>query len=329
MFFSIIIPVYNRPDEVDELLHSLTLQTNKNFEVILAEDGSTHKSDVIANKYASKLDITYFEKTNSGPGTTRNAGAKRAKYDYFIFFDSDCIIPPNYIENVSKSLIKNFHDAFGAPDAALSTFTTIQKAINYSMTSFFTTGGIRGGNKSMDKFHPRSFNLGVSRQAFESINGYGTMRFGEDIDFSLRLIKQGYKTTLIQKAFVYHKRRSTLKQFFKQVFNSGIARINLHLAHPGSMKIVHLLPSIFVLTMLLAFIISIFEPRAILIPIVYSLMVLIDSSLKNSSVIVGLYSIATSWTQLVGYGTGFIFAAWNRLILKKDEFKAFEKKFYE
>ena len=329
MFFSIIIPVYNRPDEVDELLHSLSLQTNKNFEVILAEDGSTQKSDDIANEYASKLDIIYFEKANSGPGTTRNAGAKKAKYDYFIFFDSDCIIPPNYIENVSKSLNNNFHDAYGGPDAALSTFTNIQKAINYSMTSFFTTGGIRGGNKSMDKFHPRSFNLGVSRQAFESINGYGTMRFGEDIDFSLRLIKQGYKTTLIQKAFVYHKRRSTLKQFFKQVFNSGIARINLHLAHPGSMKIVHLLPSLFVITMLLALIISIFEPRIILIPLVYSLLVLIDSSLKNSSVIVGLYSIATSWTQLVGYGTGFIFAVWNRLILKKGEFKAFEKKFYE
>lgn len=329
MFFSIIIPVYNRPDEVDELLHSLTLQTNKNFEVIIAEDGSTNKSNVIANEYASKLDITYFEKANSGPGTTRNAGAKRAKYDYFIFFDSDCIIPPNYIENVYKSLNIKFHDAYGGPDAALSTFTTIQKAINYSMTSFFTTGGIRGGNKSMDKFHPRSFNLGVSRQAFESINGYGTMRFGEDIDFSLRLIKQGYETTLIKKAFVYHKRRSTLKQFFKQVFNSGIARINLHLAHPGSMKIVHSLPSIFVLTMLLALIISILEPRAILIPIAYSLMVLIDSSLKNSSVIVGLYSIATSWTQLVGYGTGFIFAVWNRLLLKKGEFKAFEKKFYE
>lgn len=329
MYFSIIIPVYNRPDEVDELLQSLTLQTNKNFEVILAEDGSTNKSNLIADKYRDSLDIVYFEKSNSGPGTTRNAGAKRAKYDYYIFFDSDCIIPPQYIENVSKSLYLKYHDAFGGPDAALSTFTNIQKAINYSMTSFFTTGGIRGGNKSMDKFHPRSFNLGVSREAFEAIDGYGKMRFGEDIDFSLRLIQNGFTTTLISEAYVYHKRRTTLKQFFKQVHNSGIARINLHMAHPGSMKLVHTLPAIFVIVMTSLLIISLFIPRAIFIPIIYSLLIFVDATLKNSSSLVGIYSVASSWTQLFGYGTGFISATWNRLILKKGEFKAFEKKFYD
>lgn len=329
MHFSIIIPVYNRPDEVDELLESLTKQVNKNFEVILAEDGSTNKSDVIAEKYAGLLDVVYFEKPNSGPGTTRNAGAVKAKYDYFIFFDSDCIIPENYLKEVSDFLSRNYFDAYGGPDAALPTFTNIQKGINYSMTSFFTTGGIRGGDKSMDKFHPRSFNLGVSRKAFEAIGGYGKMRFGEDIDFSLRLIESGFTTTLIPEGFVYHKRRSTLKQFFKQVFNSGIARINLHLDHPGSMKIVHTLPALFVLGMLGVVLLSFFVPAFFLIPVLYSFAVLVDSAIKNKSLKVGLYSIATSWTQLFGYGTGFLSAVWNRLILRKGEFKAFEKKFYE
>lgn len=329
MHFSIIIPVYNRPDEVDELLESLTKQVNKNFEVILAEDGSTNKSDVIAEKYAGLLDVVYFEKPNSGPGTTRNAGAVKAKYDYFIFFDSDCIIPENYLKEVSDFLSRNYFDAYGGPDAALPTFTNIQKGINYSMTSFFTTGGIRGGDKSMDKFHPRSFNLGVSRKAFEAIGGYGKMRFGEDIDFSLRLIESGFTTTLIPEGFVYHKRRSTLKQFFKQVFNSGIARINLHLDHPGSMKVVHTLPALFVLGMLGVVLLSFFVPAFFLIPVLYSFAVLVDSAIKNKSLKVGLYSIATSWTQLFGYGTGFLSAVWNRLILRKGEFKAFEKKFYE
>lgn len=329
MFFSIIIPVFNRPEEVEELLHSLTLQTNHNFEVILAEDGSVNKSDLVAKKYAKELDIVYFEKPNSGPGTTRNAGAKKAKYDYFIFFDSDCIIPPNYIENVSKSLSTTYHDAYGGPDAALPSFTTIQKAINYSMTSFFTTGGIRGGKKSMDKFHPRTFNLGVSRKSFEALKGFGTMRFGEDVDFSLRLLSNGFSTTLIEDGFVYHKRRATFKQFFKQVYNSGIARINLHLAHPGSMKLVHTLPSLFVIAMSTLILSSLFRPSALLIPLLYSIIVWIDSSIKNKSLIVGFYSVLASWTQLFGYGTGFISAVWNRLIMKRGEFKAFEKKFYE
>lgn len=329
MYFSIIIPVFNRPDEVEELMRSLTLQTNKNFEVILAEDGSSLKSDKIAQKFADELSIQYFEKPNSGPGTTRNAGAERAQYDYFIFFDSDCIIPKNYIEQVSLSLSSNYFDAYGGPDAALPNFTTVQKAINYSMTSFFTTGGIRGGKKSMDKFHPRTFNLGVSRAAFEKIGGFGEMRFGEDIDFSLRLIQNGYQTTLIPEAFVYHKRRTTLKQFFKQVNNSGIARINLHLTHPGSMKMVHTLPAIFVVGMVLAFLLTFTNPLFLLIPIIYSLLVFTDSWVKNSSAKVAFASIAAAWVQLFAYGLGFLKAAWKRLILKKGEFKSYEKKFYE
>lgn len=329
MYFSVIVPVYNRPDEVDELLQSLSKQTNKKFEVVLAEDGSTKKSDFIAEKYKHTLDINYFEKANSGPGTTRNAGAEKAKYDYFIFFDSDCIIPEKYIENVTNALQNNFFNAFGGPDAALSDFTPIQRAINYSMTSFFTTGGIRGGKKSMDKFHPRTFNLGVSRQAFEKLDGFGLMRFGEDIDFSLRLLKNDFETTLIPEAFVYHKRRTTLKQFYKQVNNSGIARINLHLAHPGSMKLVHTLPALFTIGMSLMLLISVVYPPFLTIPLLYSLMVFVDSLTKNKSIKVAILSIVSSWVQLYGYGLGFIKATWKRLILKQGEFKSFEKKFYE
>lgn len=329
MFFSIIIPLYNRPDEVDELLASLCEQTDKRFEVVIVEDGSTRKSDAVVEKYCGRLDFIYFEKNNSGPGLTRNAGAARAKYDYLIFFDSDCIIPPHYIETVSQSLRQHYVDAYGGPDAALPTFTTIQKAINYSMTSFFTTGGIRGGKRSMEKFNPRSFNLGVSRKAFDTIGGYGNMRFGEDIDFSLRLLENDFRTALIPGAFVYHKRRSTFRQFFKQVYNSGIARVNLHLAHPGSLKAVHLLPAFFVAGMVFILILSPFHPAFLLIPLVYSLLVFIDSLMKNRSAGVALYSVAAAWIQLAGYGTGFLSAVWKRLILRKGEFKVFEKKFYD
>lgn len=329
MYFSIIIPLFNRPEEIDELLESLTHQTNRQFEVIVVEDGSSKKSDFIVEKYKTALNLTYFEKPNSGPGLSRNAGAEKASYDYLIFFDSDCIIPPNYIENVSVSLNSTYVDAYGGPDRAMSNFTTIQKAINYSMTSFFTTGGIRGGKKSMDKFHPRSFNLGVSKQAFNALAGYGKMRFGEDVDFSLRLIENGFTTALIPDAFVYHKRRTRFRQFFKQVHNSGIARINLHLAHPNSLKLVHLLPSAFVVTMSLLFLAAFFFPILLVVPLLYSLAIFLDSLAKNKSVKVAFYSIGAAWTQLFGYGTGFLSAAWKRLILHKGEFKAFEKKFYE
>lgn len=337
MHFSIIIPVYNRPDEVDELLASLCKQTDKRFEVILVEDGSMNTCEEIARNYSDQLSILYFDKPNSGPGLSRNAGAEKANFDYLVFFDSDCIIPPQYIENISRSLKNNYVDAFGGPDAALPTFTPIQKAINYSMTSFFTTGGIRGGKKSMDKFHPRSFNLGVSRAAFEAIGGYGKMRFGEDIDFSLRLIENDFTTMLIPESFVYHKRRTTFRQFFKQVFNSGIARINITLAHPNSLKLVHFLPAVFVEGMVILSILSIWFPLLLCAPILFSLIIFIDSFLKNSKPVafreqrlkVAFLSVPAAWIQLVGYGLGFISAAWKRLVLRKGEFQAFRKKFYE
>lgn len=329
MRYSVIIPVYNRPDEVNELLESLTRQTRKDFEIIIVEDGSQRKSEDIVEKFKGKLNLQYIEKNNSGPGLSRNVGAAYSKGDFLIFFDSDCIIPPDYFRHVTDFLSHNQVDAFGGPDAALPTFTTVQKAINYSMTSFFTTGGIRGGRRSMDKFHPRSFNLGVSKKAFEAIGGYGTMRFGEDIDFSLRLLENGFKSALIPEAYVYHKRRTDFKRFFKQVYNSGIARINLQIDHPGSMKLVHLLPSFFVIVIFLLLLSAFFYRHSLLIPVLYSFLVFIDSSSKNKSAKIGTYSIAAAWVQLFGYGLGFIVAAWRRLVFRKKAFKAFEKKFYD
>ena len=245
MRYSVIIPVYNRPDEVDELLQSLTQQSFKDFEVIVVEDGSSIPCKPVTEKYQELLDVHYYDKPNSGPGQTRNYGVERSKGEYLIILDSDCILPEGYFLAVEEELQHEAADAFGGPDRAHESFTNIQKAINYSMTSFFTTGGIRGGKKKMDKFYPRSFNMGVRREVYQALGGFSRMRFGEDIDFSIRIFKGGYTCRLFPGAWVYHKRRTDFRKFFKQVHNSGIARINLYKKYPESLKLVHLLPAAF------------------------------------------------------------------------------------
>lgn len=227
MRYSVIIPVYNRPDEVDELLYSLTTQTFQDFEVIVVEDGSSVPCKQVVDGYADKLDIHYYYKPNSGPGQTRNYAAERSRGDYLLILDSDCILPDGYLAAVEAELSREPADAFGGPDRAHDSFSDVQKAINYAMTSFFTTGGIRGGKKKMDKFYPRSFNMGVKAEVYRALGGFSQMRFGEDIDFSIRIFKGGYRCRLFPEAWVWHKRRTDLKKFFKQVHNSGIARINL------------------------------------------------------------------------------------------------------
>lgn len=326
---SLIIPVYNRPNEVDELLDSLTKQTRTDFEVIIVEDGSKDTCKHITDRYADKLTVYYYFIPNGGPGNARNYGAAKAKSDYLIVLDSDCILPPNYIEAVNKELQQTQADAFGGPDKASDNFTDVQKAINYSMTSFFTTGGIRGGKKKMDKFYPRSFNMGIRRSTYETLNGFSAMRFGEDIDFSIRLYKNGYKVCLFPSAWVYHKRRTDWRKFFRQVYNSGIARINLYKKYPDSLKIVHLLPAVFTLGVLFFLIGAFFCWWSLLPLFIYALLICIDSSMQNKSVKIGLLSIIASYVQLIGYGSGFLAAVWNRLILKKREFAAFEKTFYK
>lgn len=329
MFYSVIIPVYNRPDEADELLESLTRQEYKNFEVLVIEDGSSIPCEQVAEKYRELLDIHYYSKPNSGPGQTRNYGAERSKGDYLIILDSDCILPPGYFTAIEKELNTEPADAFGGPDQAHDSFTDIQKAINYAMTSFFTTGGIRGGKKKMDKFYPRSFNMGIRREVYEKLGGFSKMRFGEDIDFSIRIFKGGYKCRLFPDAWVYHKRRTDLKKFFKQVHNSGIARINLYKKYPESLKLVHLLPAIFTLGVILLLAGSFFCPYTLLPILLFIILIFTDAAIKNRSLAIGILSVAASFFQLIGYGSGFIRAWWKRIILGKDEFKAFEKNFYK
>ena len=254
MKYSIIVPVFNRPDEVDELLESLCHQEVNNFEVIIVEDGSKKPCKDVCDKYAGILDLHYYFKENSGPGQSRNYGAERANGDWLIVLDSDVVLPTGYLKAVDAELTSAIShqstsiDAFGGPDASHPSFTPVQKAISYSMTSFFTTGGIRGGKgKKLDKFFPRSYNMGIRREVYQELGGFTKMRFGEDIDFSYRIVEAGYKTALISDAWVWHKRRTDFRKFFRQVYNSGIARINLTKRHPGTLKLVHLLPTVFTL----------------------------------------------------------------------------------
>ena len=348
MKYSIIVPVFNRPDEVDELLQSLVGQTLKDFEVVIVEDGSEKPCKDVCDKYAGKIDLKYFMKKNSGPGQSRNYGAERANGEYLIVLDSDVVLPEGYLKAVDDELRREPADAFGGPDCAHDSFTETQKAISYSMTSFFTTGGIRGGKKKLDKFYPRSFNMGIRRDVYMRLGGFSKMRFGEDIDFSIRIFKAGCKCRLFPEAWVWHKRRTDMRKFFRQVYNSGIARVNLYKKYPESLKLVHLLPMVFTVGVIFLFLIACFgrimmvygNPAdfyswyylvvGALSPILFfSLLIFIDSSIRNKSLPIGFISIGAAFVQLTGYGFGFISAWWKRCILGHDEFHAFEKTFYK
>ena len=352
MKYSFIIPVYNRPDEVDELLDSLTRQTLRDFEVVVVEDGSAIPCREVVSKYAGRLTVHYYNKENSGPGQTRNYGVERANGEYMLILDSDCILPEDYLEEVEAELRAKKADAFGGPDRAHHSFTDVQKAINYAMTSFFTTGGIRGGKKKLDKFYPRSFNMGIRKDVYQALGGFSKMRFGEDIDFSIRIFKAGYACRLFPEAWVWHKRRTDLKKFFKQVHNSGIARINLYKKYPESLKLVHMLPAVFTLGVFVLMLLLLLGiglgvsiqtgmlqvelplgvmlcSLAVLPLLCYALLIVADSCLKNRSVKVALLSVPASFIQLIGYGSGFIRAWWKRCVCSKREFSAFEKNFYE
>ena len=348
MKYSIIVPVFNRPDEVDELLQSLVGQTLKDFEVVIVEDGSEKPCKDVCDKYAGKIDVKYFMKKNSGPGQSRNYGAERANGEYLIVLDSDVVLPEGYLKAVDDELNREPSDAFGGPDCAHDSFTETQKAISYSMTSFFTTGGIRGGKKKLDKFYPRSFNMGIRRDVYMRLGGFSKMRFGEDIDFSIRIFKAGCKCRLFPEAWVWHKRRTDMRKFFRQVYNSGIARVNLYKLYPESLKLVHLLPMVFTVGVILLFLIACFgrimmvygNPAdfyswyylvvgAISPILLFSLVIFIDSSIQNKSMPIGFISIGAAFVQLFGYGFGFMSAWWKRCILGHDEFHAFEKTFYK
>ena len=315
-YFSVIIPVYNRPDEVRELLESLSKQTLKDFEVLLIEDGSVNRCDTVAQEFDKDLNICYFYKENSGRSLTRNYGMERASGEYLIFFDSDCIIPERYFEIVKARLEEDYVDCFGGPDAAHTSFSNLQKAISYSMTSFFTTGGIRGGKKGMEKFTPRTFNMGFSKEVYKRVGGFKDM-FGEDIDLSLRIQKAGFHTVLIRDAFVYQKRRVSFRSFYRQVSVFGRARVDLYLLHPESLKIVHLLPAAFVLGSLILILLSFFCIWALLPLIVYFLALFFESLVCNHSLRIAGLSVLTSIIQLGGYGIGFLSAFIKKVVFRQ------------
>lgn len=350
MRYSFVIPVYNRPDETDELLESLAQQTLRDFEVLVVEDGSQITCQQVVQKHAAQMPIKYFCKPNSGPGQTRNYGAERSQGEYLIFLDSDCVLPPGYLEAVEKELSASPCDAFGGPDRSHPSFTPVQKAISYSMTSFFTTGGIRGGKKKLDKFYPRSFNMGISASLYRKLGGFSKMRFGEDIDLSIRIFQSGARCRLFPQAWVWHKRRTDLRKFFRQVHNSGIARINLYKKYPSCLKLVHLLPALFtlgmgflLLMMVVGLLLGLLSQSArwgmigwemfflsLLFPVLYSLLICADSTGENHSLRVGMLSVMASFVQLIGYGTGFLRAWWLRCVWgRNEEMQAFRETFYK
>jgi len=310
-FFSIVLPTFGRPDEVDECLESLTHQTVQDFEVIIADGSPNDDVRPVVEKYHNRLSIQVIYEKYLPVSDARNEGAKKAKGNWLIFLDSDCIIPADYLHKVNLGLTRERFDVFGGPDAADDSFTDVQKAISYSMTSLFTTGGIRGNKKHMGQFHPRGFNMGMSRSAFFAVNGYSTdFKCGEDIDLSIRLIKGGLKTGLIPEAYVYHKRRTDFKKFYKQVYRFGAARINLYARHNEELKITHFFPAVFTVY-LFTFWWSIFIGWPLFIGcfgavFAYFLAIMVDSWIKNKSLSVAVLSVRAAAVQLVGYGSGFM-----------------------
>jgi len=306
--FSFIIPVYNRPNEVQELLESLLKQTyTKGFEVVIVEDGSTLSSGAVIEIYKNKLNIAYYQKPNSGPGDSRNYGMRLAKGNYLIVLDSDCILPPQYLVEAEKSLYLNYVHCYGGPDAAHDSFSDVQKAINYAMTSFLTTGGIRGGKKAVDKFQPRSFNMGISKEAFEKVGGYGNIHPGEDPDLTIRIWNNGYETKLIPEAFVYHKRRIDWNKFYIQVNKFGMVRPILNKWHPSTAKLTYWFPSLFCVGFVIAVILGVLGlPFLLYLFALYFVLLSIDALIKTKNLAVSFMALFATIVQFVGYGIGFL-----------------------
>lgn len=322
MLFSLITPVYKCSAETHDYLESLTHQEYKNFEIIIVEDGNIDSSKPIVDKFASKLNIRYFFKENTSVSFRRNFAMSVAKGDFFVFFDSDCIIPPNYFETIKEVIKRDNLEAWGGPDNAHSSFSTFQKAINYSMTSFFTTGGIRGGKKKLDKFYPRSFNMGVASKVFDVTKGFPKgISPGEDIIFSIKIIEAKFKTRLVREAFVYHKRKIDLKKYFKQIFTFAKVRVPISIVYPHTFSIVFLLPVVYVFGFAFLVLCSIFISPLFILPIaIHYIAIFVDSFIKNKSLIVAGLSVISSLTQFFAYGLGFLSASIKRVLMGKKKF---------
>jgi len=305
--YSVIIPVFNRPDEILEMLESLAIQGFQDMEILIVEDGSEEKCENLVQKFSERLDIKYFYKENSGPGDSRNFGMEKAIGDYLLFFDSDCVLPSDYFTKLHKSLTENPLDAFGGPDAAHESFTNVQKAINYSMTSFFTTGGIRGGKKQVNRFQPRSFNMGMKREVYQKIGGFSDVHPGEDPDLSFRIMDAGYKTGLVPEAFVYHKRRIDFKKFALQVYKFGVVRVFLNKWYPKRSSVIYFFPSLFSLGSIIVVLASMFLSIVFILPLLlYIGLIWLDAIFKTKSLVVAALAIPTSFIQLFGYGYGYL-----------------------
>lgn len=315
--FSVIVPVYNRVDEINDLLESLSAQTCRDFEVIIVEDGSTEPCGDLVRSFAGKVNVRYFFKTNEGRSIARNYGIDRSSGDYLVFFDSDCVIPSDYFAILSAELDRQPLDCFGGPDAAHESFTPVQKAISFAMTSFLTTGGIRGGKVQMEKFVPRSFNMGYSRKVYDTVGGFREM-FSEDIDMSTRIRQAGFSIGLIHPAHVFHKRRVDFARFWRQVYVFGMSRITLKLLYPDSLKLVHTLPALAVIIGVLLLLLGIFVTPWFLLPIgIYLLAIFLSAWIATRSLGIALRAVPASVVQICGYGCGFIKAFFTKIILRR------------
>ena len=329
--FSFIIPVYNRPEEIKELLESFTrLEGNNNYEIVIVEDGSNETSEDIINAFKNQLDISYYYKPNSGPGDSRNYGMRKADGNYFIILDSDVILPPGYLTEVRRFLTKSYYDCFGGPDAALDSFTSLQKAINFAMTSFITTGGIRGGKQQVEDFQPRSFNMGLSKKAFLVSGGFGKIHPGEDPDLSLRLHKLGFKTTLIKNAFVYHKRRVSWSKFYNQVYKFGMVRPILNQWHPSSKSLVYWFPTLFSFGLIASIVLVFFNIKLpIYLYLLYFISAFVLALISNKNIIVAFQALIAILVQFFGYGYGFLKSVFSIVVLGKKPEKIFPHLFFK
>jgi glycosyltransferase involved in cell wall biosynthesis len=328
--YSFIIPVFNRPEEIRELLQSIKeLRWEGTVEIVIVEDGSTFSAEKVVSEFQDQLQISYHFKPNSGPGDSRNFGMRKAQGNYFLILDSDVILPPNYLKEVDSFLTSNFYDCFGGPDSAHHSFSDKQKAINFAMTSLLTTGGIRGSKRASIKFQPRSFNMGLSKKAFEVSGGFKNINPGEDPDLALRLLKMDFKTALIPNAVVFHKRRINWKKFYGQVHKFGLVRPILNLWHPGSGKITYWFPSLFMIGLLFAVVLFLLGYLIFLLGyFAFFIIVGLDAGIKNRSLTIGLAAIIATFIQFSGYGYGFLISTWKLRFLKIEPETAFPKLFF-
>ncbi len=339
-FYSIIVPSYNRQEEIRELIESFTRLDfpPQRYELIIADDGSTDQTEALVREYQDRLDLDlkFFRQENRGPGAARNMGMEKARGDFFIFVDSDCTAAPQWLSAIDQALSEEQADAFGGPDSYRDDFPPLLKAINYSMTSFITTGGIRGHKKKrLGKYYPRSFNMGLSREVYQKIGGFGSLRHGQDIEFSHRIIRSGAKVILIPEAVVYHKRRTSLKKFFRQVFNWGVARINLYKIDPAMLELVHVLPALVTLAFLLVLVLSVFiHPLAVLLGWLIAaggavlLLSGVHAAVQYREPVLALLVPLVMPIQIIGYGLGFLLSYFRRVILNQGEWTGFRKRYY-